>query len=227
MTPDLAKLKVLVVEDHPVVLEGTLSILKQFYSDLETRAVDTEEKALKEIFQYRPDLIILDLQIPEKENDLTKLDTGVDLLKKIMKRYPEQNLAVQSSFVSALCRIKPDIDNHQGGFTVIDKGRCSTQEIFERFDCALKGYTHTKDIRGLQAGLEVKPEWLKILAFACEDGLQDRSIAQQINVSEGTIRHYWTKIYDVLGIYPEDVKGDGKNLRVLSCNLARSNGLID
>ncbi|NEQ34390.1 MAG: response regulator transcription factor, partial [Leptolyngbya sp. SIO4C5] len=102
MAPDLAKLKVLVVEDHPVVLEGTLSILKQFYSDLETRAVDTEEKALKEIFQYRPDLIILDFQIPEKENDLTKLDTGVDLLKKIMKRYPEQNLAVQSSFVSAL-----------------------------------------------------------------------------------------------------------------------------
>lgn len=227
MSTDVKKLKILVVEDHPVVLEGTLSILKQFYSDLEIRKAETEEKALREIYNYQPDLMILDLQIPKKEDELTKLDTGVDLLKKIMKRYPEQNITVQSSFVTALCRIKPDIDNHQGGFTVIDKGRCSTQEIFERFDCALKGYTHTKDIRGLQAGLEVKAEWLNILVLACQEGLQDKSIAQKISVSEGTIRHYWTKIYDVLGIYPEDVKGDGKNLRVMSCNLARNNGLID
>jgi hypothetical protein len=37
------------------------------------------------------------------------------------------------------------------------------------------------------------------------------------------VRHYWTKVQDVLGIYPEE----GKNIRLQTELRAREEGLID
>lgn len=218
--------KILIVEDHPVTLAGILSILREFYSPATLVMAANQTEALQQIQKNSFDLVILDLQIPAKDSTPTALEVGIQFLKDLMRDYPHLNIAVQSSYLDALSRIRPDIDNHRGGFTVVDKGR-STQETFERFDCALKGYTHTRDIRGLQAGLEVKPEWLTTLSLACEKGLQDKAIAKELHVSESMIRNYWTKIYDVLDIYPEDEKEVGKNLRILTCIKARKEGLID
>jgi DNA-binding NarL/FixJ family response regulator len=44
-----------------------------------------------------------------------------------------------------------------------------------------------------------------------------------MNLSLRTVRHYWTKVQDVLGIYPED----GKSLRIQTEKRAREEGFID
>jgi DNA-binding NarL/FixJ family response regulator len=72
-------------------------------------------------------------------------------------------------------------------------------------------------------GLEVKPEWLEVLKLAFDEGLQDNAIAERMYKSERLIRHYWTKIQDLLEVYPEK----GKNLRILTLKRAREAGLID
>ncbi|WP_008311157.1 response regulator transcription factor [Leptolyngbya sp. PCC 6406] len=216
---------ILVVEDHPTTLAGIRSILNRFYASAQVTHANTFDQALASIQALQPDLVILDLQIPRQDGDLPTTEKGIEVLKTLMQTYPHLNIAVHSSYLDALVRIRPDIDNHLGGFTVTDKGR-STQETFERFDCALKGYTHTRDIRGMQAGLELKPEWLTTLDLACCSGFQDRAIAQKLHVSEGMVRNYWSKIYDVLSVYPEDEREVGKNLRVITCIKAREKGLI-
>ena len=124
--------------------------------------------------------------------------------------------------MKTLVRIRPYIDNHKGGFTVADKS-LSTQEMLTRVDWALQGLTHTKDIKGIHSGLEVKPEWLKVLNLAFEEGLQDKVIAQNMCISERMVRHYWSKLQDALNIYPEE----GKNIRIQSEMRARAEGLID
>ena len=49
-----------------------------------------------------------------------------------------------------------------------------------------------------------------------------------MNIAERTLRHYWTKIQDVLEIYPEaDKKKDVRNLRILTQIRARKKGLMD
>jgi DNA-binding NarL/FixJ family response regulator len=68
---------------------------------------------------------------------------------------------------------------------------------------------------------------LEVLRLAFEEGLQDKAIAQRMCVAERTVRHYWTKIQDVLGIYPEDSKQEGKNIRIETEIRARQAGLID
>ncbi|MFN7285727.1 MAG: DNA-binding response regulator, partial [Dolichospermum sp.] len=128
----------------------------------------------------------------------------------------------QSAHVKTLVRIRPYIDNHQGGFTVADKS-LSTAEMLTRVDWSLQGLTHTKDIKGIHSGFEVKSEWLQVLNLAFEHGLQDKVIAKNMCISERMVRHYWSKLQDALSIYPEE----GKNIRIQTEIKARAEGLID
>jgi DNA-binding NarL/FixJ family response regulator len=137
-----------------------------------------------------------------------------------MKNYPNLNLVVLSSYIKALVRIKSDIDEHQGGFTVVEK-RLSNQDLLTRVEMALQGGCYTRDLN--RSAAEVKPEWLELLSLAFEEGLEDKTIAERMQIAPRTVRHYWSKIRDVLGVYPKD----GKNLRIQTKIRAREKGFID
>ncbi len=218
--PEQGTLKVLVVDDHELILNGTLDLLKRHYPQAEILTAKTTQDALDQVKAFGADLVIMDLSLPETSGDTAEINRGIKSLGTLMKNYPTLNLVVQSSYVKALVRIKPDIDAHEGGFTVADKG-LSSQEMLKRIDLALKGVTHTKDLK-MPPG-EVKPEWIEVLNLAFEDGLEDKLIADRMKVSPRTIRHYWTKVQDVLGVYLED----GKSLRIQTEKRAREEGFID
>lgn len=218
----LVKLRILIIDDHELVLGGTLNVLKRHYPEAEIITAQTSQVAQTQVEKTQPNLVVMDLSIPDKPGETAKAETGIQLLRILMKKYPTLNLVVQSTHVKALVRVRPDIDAHKGGFTVADKS-LSSKEMLTRVDWAIQGLTHTKDIKGMQTGLEVKPEWLTVLSLAFEEGLQDKVIAERIRVSERMVRHYWTKVQDVLGVYPEE----GKNIRIQTEMRAREEGLID
>lgn len=217
--------QILVVDDHEVVLKGTIDLLRRKYPNANFLTAKTVRDTLERMESVQPDLVVLDLAIPESLDSTTEAtsETGLQLLKRLMQNYPDLNLMVQSSHVKTLVRIKHDIEDHRGGFTVADKS-LSGQEMLTRVDWALQGVTHTKD---LQTGIEVKPQWMDVLTLAFHEGLQDRTIAERMQIAYRTVRHYWTKIYDALGIYPEDRKQNGKSLRIQTEKRAREVGLID
>lgn len=70
---------------------------------------------------------------------------------------------------------------------------------------------------------EVKLEWIELLSLAFKEGLEDKVIADRMKVSLRTVRHYWAKVQDVLGVYLED----GKSLRIQTEKRAREEGFID
>lgn len=214
--------KILVIDDHELVISGTIDILQKHYSHAEIITAQTAQDAEKQIENFSPDVIVMDLSIPEQTGEVARTDVGLQLLKKILKKYPEINLVVQSAHARTLVRIKQEIDSHKGGFTVADKS-LSRQEMLTRVNWALQGLTHTKDIKSIQRGFEFKPEWLKVLELAFQEGLQDKAIADRLNVSERMVRHYWNKVQDALNVYPEE----GKNIRIQTEMRAREEGLID
>jgi DNA-binding NarL/FixJ family response regulator len=215
-------LKILVIDDHESVLSGTVDTLRKNYPHTEYSTVTNASHALEQITNFQPDLVVMDLSIPEKTGMQSRPDTGIQLLKKLMKNNPDLNIVVQSAHVRTLIRISPDIDIHKGGFTIADKS-LSTQEMLTRVDWSLQGLTHTKNIKGMHSGLEVKTEWLRVLTLAFEQGLQDKAIAEKMCISERMVRHYWSKLQDALHIYPEE----GKNIRIQTEMRAREEGLID
>ncbi len=217
-----ALLKILVVDDHESVLGGTIWVLNTKYPDAEIITAQTAQSVLNVVNSLQPDLVVMDLSIPESLGMIARPDTGLQLLRNLMTNHPNLNLVVQSAHVKTLVRIRPEIDAHKGGFTVADKSLCSN-EMLTRVDWALQALTHTKDLQGTFVGLEVKPEWLQVLRLAFEEGLQDKAIAERLCVSERMVRHYWTKLQDALGVYPDE----GKNIRIQTEMRARVEGLID
>lgn len=216
------KWKILVIDDHELVIGGTIDILQKHYPNAEIVTAQTAEDTLKQIKNFSPDVIVMDLSIPEQSGEIARTEVGLQLLKNLMKKYPEINFVVQSAHARTLVRIKQEIDSHKGGFTVADKS-LSRQEMLTRVNWALQGLTHTKDIKSIQGGFEFKPEWLKVLELAFQEGLQDKAIADRLNVSERMVRHYWNKVQDALNVYPEE----GRNIRIQTEKRAREEGLID
>lgn len=215
-----AMLTILVIDDHELVLGGTIAALKQQYSDAEILTAQTAQTALKQIDSHKPNLVVVDLSIPETPGEMARTDTGIQLLKTLLERYPSLNIVVQSAHVRSLVRLKLAISSHEAGFTIADKS-LPMKEMLTKVDWALQGLIYTpKEMRN---GLEVKPEWLEVLELAFREGLQDKAIAERMNVAERTVRHYWTKIQDALDVYPDT----GKNIRIQTEMRAREEGLID
>ncbi|MHC5675635.1 response regulator [Nostoc sp.] len=217
------KLGILVVDDHQLILTGTLDVLSREYPEASIIKAQTGKETLYQLQFHEFDLIVMDLSIPDQQGETAEIDTGIKLLQTLLQEYPLQNFMVQTSYVKALIRIKHEIDNHQGGFAIADKGLPEDQMLM-RVNLALHGATHTKDIK---TGIELKPEWLEVLRLAFEESLTDRTIAERMYKSERAVRTYWTKIQDVLGVYPEDCKQAGKNMRIQTEIRSREEGLID
>ncbi len=217
------KLGILVVDDHQLILTGTLDVLKREYPEANIIKAQTATETLSLIQSHQLDLIVMDLSIPDRIGEKAEIELGIKLLQNLLKEYPHQNFIVQTSYVKALIRIKHEIDNHQGGFAIADKG-LPEEEMLMRVSLAFHGATHTKDIK---TGIELKPEWVDVLRLAFEESLTDKAIAQRMYKSERAVRTYWTKIQDVLGVYPEDCKQSGKNMRIQTEIRAREEGLID
>jgi DNA-binding NarL/FixJ family response regulator len=199
-------LNILVVDDHEMVLDGTIAALQKAYPQAAIATARTFQTTVKHLESSQPDVVIA--------------DTGLQLLKILMEKYPTLNIVVQSAHVRSLVRLRFAITAHEGGFTVAEKD-LSVKEMLTRVEWALQGLIYTpKDMRN---GLEIKPEWLTMLQLAFQEGLQDKAIAVQMRIADRTVRHYWTKIQDALDVYPDE----GKNMRIQTEKRAREAGLID
>ena len=209
-----------VVDDHDSVLEGTCRVLKAQYPDAKITTAGQADGVEALIQDVQPDLVVMDLSIPERKGDKAQTETGLHLLRSLLQNYPTLHFVVQSAHVKSLVRLKSMIDKHQAGFTIADKS-LSSSEMLIKIDWALNGLLYTPP--EMRLGIEVKPEWLQVLQLAFTNGLTDKAIAKQMNVAERTVRHYWTRVQDALGVYPDE----GTNIRIQTYNKARQMGLLD
>jgi DNA-binding NarL/FixJ family response regulator len=214
------------IDCHEICLGGTTKMLRSHYPDAQIFTAQTAENVLNQVSISQPNLVVIDIYIPEKPGVIAWTNTGMQLLRTLMRNYPSLNIVVQSAHIKTLVWMKSEIDAHKGGFTIADKS-LSSKEMLARVDWALQGLTHTKDIKEIHSELEVKPEWQRLLTLAFQEGLQDKAIAQHICVSERMVRHYWDRLQNALGIDCEELKHQGKNIRIITQIRAREAGLID
>lgn len=220
-TQSLSKPQTIVaIDDHEMILSGIVNLLKQKYSEASVEVAQTRQAGEKLVASLNPDLAVIDLAIPEQTGGKASAEVGVMLLESLMQKYPLLNIAVLSANVAPLVRLKPQIDDHEAGFTVSDKGWSAT-EILKKLDIALDGGRYLP--KEMKLGLELKPEWLELLRLAFQESLTDKMIAKRMSVSEKTVQNYFHKVQDVLEVYSEE----GQNLRIQTGIKARAAGLID
>ena len=94
-----ALLRILVIDDHESVLGGTIDVLRKQYPDAEFITALTLKNALAKLTSSQPDIVVMDLSIPDSLGVTARPNTGLQLLKNLMKDYPNLNIVVQSAHV--------------------------------------------------------------------------------------------------------------------------------
>lgn len=216
-------IKMLVIDDHDAVVNGTIDAIYTQYADADIIKAKTAIEALEKLNSFSDrNVVITDLSLPEKLGERPQPEIGVKLLRTMMEKYPSLNLVVQSADARALIRLRPLINEHEGGFTVTDKSE-PLQQMLTKVEWSMQGVNYTPKEMRSGSTPELKAEWQTLLELAFNECLQDSEISKRMNIGERTVRNYWTKIQDALEIYPEE----GKNLRLQTEKKAREIGLID
>lgn len=103
------KIKVLVVDDHPMVLEGMRSMLQQITFVTVAGTVSNAYEAIEHIKLTIPDIVITDINMPEIN--------GIELSLKIKKEFPQVKIIAMSTFKER-SYISQMIQNGASGYLV-------------------------------------------------------------------------------------------------------------
>lgn len=108
------KIRLIIVDDHPMVLEGLQAMLHQIsYIDLIAIANNAYE-AIELIKQHQPDMLLTDINMPEI--------SGLELAKKIKTDFPNIKIIGMSTF-NERSYITQMIQNGADGYLVKNAGR--------------------------------------------------------------------------------------------------------
>jgi DNA-binding NarL/FixJ family response regulator len=87
---DRATIRVLLVDDHPVVRRGLASLLSTLAGVEVVAQAGTGEEALREVALSRPHVAVMDLRMPGMD--------GVETTRRIVRDYPETAVLVLTMF---------------------------------------------------------------------------------------------------------------------------------
>lgn len=210
----------LVVDDHEAILEGTVPALQAKYPTVEILTAKCQREAQQQVRRYHPEFVIVDLSLPEAVDAVPSTEIGIQLLEALMQSHLAPNIMVLSTNVKPLVRLKPAIHIYEGGFVALDKS-LPIREMLKYVDLALRGSIY------LPSEVRARPEfdrrWLEVLTLKYQEGLSDKAIAEQIGISDRTIRNYWVRIQDALNVYDHP----HQDLRIQIQLAARKAGLIN
>ena len=210
----------LVVDDHESIISSTTDILSREYPGVEIITAQTVTDAWTVLRTVQPQLAVTDLCLPKGSESSESTEAGIQFIQTLMQRYPTLNIVVQTAYPKSLIRLKTCINEHRGGFVVAGK-QLALSEFISRVKISLQEATYTpKDMR---PQIDLTHEQSELLRLAFRECLQDKAIAEKMNISERTARNYWTKIQNALDVYPQP----GKNIRIMTQTRAREEGLID
>ncbi len=208
------------VDDREAILEGILPALSKKYPTAQILTARDRTTAQKIVQQHRPNLVMLDLSIPDKLNSPAHSEVGIEFLSNLIGSSLAANIAILSSNIQSLVRLKSSINSYRGGFVAIDESLPIAQ-MLKFIDLVLQGLIHlSMQIRSLP---EFDRKLQELLKLKFQQGLTDKAIAKRMSLSDRTIRNYWLKVQDVLNIYPEP----DKDLQIQIEIKARKIGLLD
>jgi len=192
MSPDEAKIRVLLVDDHAVVRAGYRMLL-QGYQDIEIAAeADNGEMACKCYMDLKPDLVVMDLSLPgmsglEAVRRLLSRDPGAKIL--IFSMHAESVFVEQALNAGALGYVTKNsapgvliqaVRKVAGGGTFLSED-IAQQLVFQK-------------VRGSDSSLScLSAREFDIFCLLAE-GLTSAEIAARLSLSQKTVANYNTQI---------------------------------
>lgn len=175
------KISVMVVDDHPMVLEGMRAMLNQIsFVQLAGLATNAWE-AMEMIKQQLPHIVLTDINMPEV--------SGIELAEKIKKEFPSVKVVAMSTFKER-SYISQMIQHGASGYLVKSASREEIEEailsVYEgRLYMSLDLHLSGADKREMKSPVLTsrEKEVLQLIA----DGLTNVQIAEKLFLSMHTV----------------------------------------
>ncbi|MCR6522453.1 response regulator [Lysinibacillus capsici] len=195
------KYKVLIVDDHLVVREGLKLILETNDSFQVMGEANNGKVALDMIDKSKPDIILLDLNMPEM--------SGLDTLKTMSELRMTIPVIILTTYNEDDLMVK-GIELGAKGFLLKDTSR---ENLFRTLESAIRGetllqpdvmakilkYKQEKSNSHTQQSASLTDKELFILQ-AVAKGFKSREIAFDMGIAERTVKAHLTNIYNKLGV---------------------------
>lgn len=191
-------IRIIVVDDHPIVRDGLIAILStQPDFDVVGKASNGKE-ALQQIEAHQPDLLLLDLEMPEMD--------GVETLQQLRAKHAPVRTIVFTAFDTDE-RIVGAVQAGAQGYLLKGAPR---EEIFNAVRVVYAGGSLLQPVVASKLLRQVTGEnshddpdaltpreqhVLKLLA----QGLQNKEIAAELHITERTVKFYVSSILSKLG----------------------------
>ncbi|MEH1890084.1 response regulator transcription factor [Nostoc sp.] len=198
-------IKVLLVDDQGLIRQG-LRVLLELEPDLEiVGEAENGEQAINLVAKFQPDVVLLDIRMPIMD--------GVAATREIQKRFAKTKILVLTTFdddeyVSAA------LQNGAMGYLLKDT---PSEELAVAIRAVYKGYTQlgpgivkklltqfshvalTQSPPVPSSLAELTPREKEVLQLIAT-GASNREIAQQLYISEGTVKNHVTNILNRLNL---------------------------
>lgn len=200
----ISPIRVLIADDHSLFREGLRKLIES-EAGFEVVGQAADGEILLDLArQLQPDLILLDLAMPRQD--------GMDVLRELAAaEVPARTLLLtaaihKSQIVQAL---------KLGAYGVLLK-ECTTQRLFDSIRCVMAGqyWVGRESVSDLVRALRsvasndsgsrsrdfgLTPRELEIISLVVA-GYSNPEIAQRCTISEQTVKHHMSNVFDKLGV---------------------------
>jgi two-component system invasion response regulator UvrY len=188
-------LKILIVDDHPVVRSGLAQVLSAGFPTASVSESSNAAEALERIWKERWDVVIADISLPGK--------SGLDLLKEIKQECPKLPVLILSMHTEDQFAVRA-LRNGAAGYLTKET---ASQELLMAVQKALEGGKYIRPSLAEKLALHLELDTQKLP----HEGLSDREfqvlrliasgrtakeIASDLSLSIKTISTYRSRILD-------------------------------
>jgi DNA-binding NarL/FixJ family response regulator len=209
MEKRISPIRIVIADDHPIFRDGLRRLLES-EGDMKVvgEACDGRE-AVKLAMEMKPDILLLDLAMPHH--------TGLDALRDLNTNTSAAGAAVRIILLTAAVEKKQVVEALQLGARGVVLKDSATQLLLKSIHAVMAGeYWVGRDsvsnlvqyLRNLmqstneetkQKKFGLTPRELEIVS-AVVAGYANREIAEYFKISEDTVKHHLSNIFDKLGV---------------------------
>ena len=199
----MAKIRIMIVDDHPIVREGLVAVLRRDEDFEIVGEAPDGRAAVKRALSLKPDLILMDLRMPEM--------SGVEAMQKIRAADPNIKFLVLTTY---------DTDEHivgaleagASGYLLKDAPR---EDLFNAIRTVARGEAllqprvaarliqhmtgQTAKAQASAGEEELSPREIEVLQLVAR-GQANKEIAAQLTITEATVKTHLAHIFQKLAV---------------------------
>lgn len=209
MSDDLKSIRILTVDDHPVVRNGIAGLVQDQPDMLLVGEASNGREAIQQFRAHQPDVTLMDLQMPEM--------SGVDAIIAIRDQFPRARIIVLTTYTGDVQVVRALKAGAQG-YLIKNLLHKELLDAIRRVHSGKKILTPelSCEVASHAADDSLTPAEISVLRLIAE-GNANKQIAAQLSISEETVKSRVKNILSKLGA----------NDRTQAVTIALKRGIIE